>query len=155
MIAFSCKLGYISQMQSFDTDEVRALYDQWVKRMGKGSIKRASTAAGVTRQTLSRFRKGEFLGFPHQAALLDLMKADGYALPRSVAREEPAPYFSIPEPNIESVLALKLRAMAEELVCPDFTPAEKAEDFLQFVESLADSLQSHIAAIKKSTDQRN
>lgn len=145
-------------MEPFSTEEVRAFFKRYLERKGQGAMKRATEVTKVSRQHLNRFKNEKTsLGWDTRTLLLELMQEEGFAPRPAIAQENRAPYATdaTSEPNIESVLALKLRAMAEELVCPDFTPAEKAEDFLQLVEGLADSLHAYIAAIKKSTNERN
>lgn len=155
-VAFGCQMlaaepakGYISGMEPYSVEEVREFFERYLLRKGQGAMKRAVEATKVSRQHLNRFKnKKTSLGWDTRKALLELMEEEGFVPRQARAMETPAPYPS-EEPGIELVLALKLEAMAKELICADFTPTEKAEDFLKFIEGLADSLDAHVAELAR------
>lgn len=158
LLATGARKGYIQAMEPISTEELRAFFARYLERKGQGAMKRAVQATKVSRQHLNRFKRGKTdMGWDTRKLLLELMQEEGFAPRPAVAQESRPPYApeSTPEPTIELVLALRLEAMAKELLCLDLTPTKKAEHFLEFVESLADSLQTYIAALQKSTYQRN
>lgn len=94
-------------MKLHDIDAVRKLYDLWASRKGKGSIKLAAQATGVSRQTLTKFRKDGPLSQEPMDLLLQLMAKDGFVLPQ---KAEPNLRLLKP-PDLEDVLATRFEAI--------------------------------------------
>lgn len=137
-------------MQVTGQEEVRALFNRWVTRKGKGAITTAAKALNVSRQHLSRFRNGDALGEPHRQHLVDLMAADGYHLPGSRAQETPEPY-AVRQKSANEIIADHLRILADTLTSTAFDADDKAEQFVIFVERCHASLDAYAARIKEST----
>ena len=135
-----------------DEKKIRHDCTLFLSRKGYGALSALANAAGLSAESVRRVRQGTKVDLDTLVAVKDGMEAlKWYEDPQPASPSEaPQNYYADPDPGVDLVLAMKLESMAMELRSPHFSPAHKAEDFLQFVEGLADTLQTNVAAIKKS-----